>query len=329
MEVRGRRYWYFDTAEAGKKKRRYVGPVDDPDITKRVAHFKDLKADVRARQKIVSTLVREAHLPRPDPKAGEIIEALSNAGFFRLRGVLVGTVAFHCYAAVLGVTRIPGTALQTADADFAQFHSISTAVKDQLPELLPILREIDPTFRKIPDRTDGRHTTKFQSRSGYKVEFLTPNTGSADNDDQPAVMPALGNTSAQPLRFLDFLIYQPVRAVLLYKAGVPVLIPSPERYAVHKLIVAQRRLRDQDGSAKSRKDLLQSATLIEVLVDQRQTDALADAYMEAWDRGPHWRDAIRTSMAALASEALGRAKAELAKSVAKLEASPVNYGLAV
>ena len=42
---------------------------------------------------------------------------------------------------------------------------------------------------------------------------------------------------------LDFLIRDPVRTVLLHRSGVPVLVPSPERFAVHKLIVATRRER--------------------------------------------------------------------------------------
>src|SRR3954453_13289233 len=74
VTVKGRRYWYFDrpSGTAGQPPvRTYVGPADDPDICTRVETFKDLKADVRARRKIVSTLVREAHLPRPDPTAGD------------------------------------------------------------------------------------------------------------------------------------------------------------------------------------------------------------------------------------------------------------------
>ncbi len=241
MESRGRRYWYFDTAkDGGGKNRRYVGPVDDEDITRRVENFKDLKSDARARRKIVSTLVREAYLPRPEALVGEIVQTLALAGLFRLRGVLVGTVAFQCYPAVLGV-RFPSTALQTADADFAQFHSISAAVGDALPRVLNVLRNVDPTFHEVPHQTDSRQSTKFTNRSGYSVGFLTPNTGSAESDNRPAPMPALGGASVQPLRFLDFLIHQPVRAVMLHASGVPILIPAPERYAIHKLIIGSCR----------------------------------------------------------------------------------------
>jgi hypothetical protein len=99
VEVKGKKYWYFDTPkrEGGGQDRRYVGPVDDPEITKRVEAFKDLKG----RRRLVSALTREASLPRPLSMTGQVVEELAKAGFFRLRGVLVGTVAYQCYSAAL------------------------------------------------------------------------------------------------------------------------------------------------------------------------------------------------------------------------------------
>lgn len=331
MESRGRRYWYFDTAKddgkPGSKKRTYVGPVDDPDVTRRVEQFKDLKEDYRARSRLVATLVREAYLPRPQPLAGDIVAALAGAGFFGLRGVLIGTVAFQCYAALLGV-RLPGAILQTGDADFAQFHSIAKTVDDSMPSILDILRQVDATFREIPHRADGRTTTQYANRAGYKVEFLTPNTGSDEYADRPASMPALGATSAQPLRFLDYLIYRPVRAVLLHGPGVPVLVPAPERFAIHKLIVSSRRLTDDDGLAKSRKDLQQAEELMQAMVQTRQTDALAEAYMTAWDRGPAWREAIGQSWRRIGPELAEDLRRSLAVALERMEGDAKQYGLA-
>jgi hypothetical protein len=326
MESRGRRYWYFDTAKPdGGKQRRYVGPVDDPEIAVRVERFKDLKADHRARRKIVSTLIREAYLPRPEPMAGDIVRAVSDAGFFRMRGVLVGTVAFQCYSMLLGV-RLANTVMQTGDADFAQFHSILAAIGDSMPPMLDTLRGVDPTFREVPHQADSLRSTKFINRSGYQVEFLTPNTGSDDHAGKPTPMPALGGAWAEPLRFLDFLIYQPVRAVLLHGAGVAVLVPAPERYAVHKMIIGSRRRNDDDGTAKSRKDRLQAAILMEAMIETRQAEALADSFMEAWDRGPAWREAITTSFRAIADDKRDLIGKGLASAIDRLGADPVHYG---
>ena len=326
-ESRGRRYWYFDLSDgAGGKRRRYVGPVDDPDITSRVESFRELKADARARRKLVATLVREAGLPRPDPLAGDVVQALADAGLFRLRGVLVGTVAFGIYPAILG-TRFPGSLMGTGDADFAQFHSISAAVGDGLPPVLDVLRAVDPTFREIPHMTDGRSSTRFRASSGFLVEFLTPNTGSAEYEGRPAPMPALGGASAEPLRFLDFLIHDPVRAVLLHGSGVPVLVPSPERYAVHKLIVGSRRRHDGDGAGKSDKDRQQALTLLRTMLLLRREQDLADAWMEAWGRGSSWREAMTTSLRTFDEETLAQVRSGLARGVTSLGGAPADHGL--
>ncbi|MBP2511735.1 hypothetical protein J2855_005399, partial [Agrobacterium tumefaciens] len=107
VKVDNRSYWYFDQPDGkGGQKRRYVGPADDHEITTRVEAFRGEKDDYQNRRKIVAALTREAGLIAPDRFTGTVVEALASAGLFRLRGVLVGTVAFQCYAAHLGI-RLP------------------------------------------------------------------------------------------------------------------------------------------------------------------------------------------------------------------------------
>lgn len=326
--VKGKKYWYFDTPrpERAGQARRYVGPVDDPEITKRVETFKDIKANLKGRRRLVSVLTREAHLPSPLPLAGQVIEELEKAGFFRLRGVLVGTVAYQCYSAILG-SRLKAAAMQTGDADFAQFHEISGAAGDSLPPILQVLRRADATFREIPSQRDSRISTQFVSRNDFKVEFLTPNRGSDDQTGKPVAMPASGGAAAFPLRFLDYLIRQPIRAVLLHGPGVPVLIPSPERYAVHKLIVASRRQAGREAAGKSSKDRLQARSIIEVMIANRQHAELASAFTEAWGRGDHWKAAIQASVATYDDEFRRLFRNELAKGVAGLGSDPADYDL--
>ncbi|ABE38831.1 conserved hypothetical protein [Rhodopseudomonas palustris BisB5] len=328
VTVKTRKYWYFDTpkSEGGAQNRRYVGPVDDPEITKRVEAFKDLKADLKGRRRLVATLTRQAYLPRPLLKSGQVVEELAKAGFFRLRGVLVGTVAYQCYPGVLG-RRLDATAMQTGDADFAQFHEISVAVGDSLPPILDVLHRVDETFREIPSQVDGRVSTQFVSRDKFKVEFLTPHRGPDDIAGKPVQMPALGGAAAFPLRFLDFLIRHPVRAVLMHGAGVPVLVPSPDRYAVHKLIVGSRRKEDRDTASKAAKDRLQAKSIMEAMIANRQQDDLAAAYMEAWDRGDHWVAAIRISLATYDDQFRGLLGCELGKGIKNNGGEPSDYGL--
>jgi len=296
VPVKGKNYWYFDLPSPDGDKRRYVGPEADQEVTKRVLAFRQIKDSLKERRRMVSTLLRSGGMAGPDRFAGDVTEALANGGLFRLRAVLVGTVAFQCYSGILGI-RLPNSAMQTGDADYAQDFAISDEVDDSLPPILELLQTVDPTFRAVPHQRDKARVVAFVNASDYRVEFLTGNRGSDDYIGKPSPMPALGGASAEPLRFLDFLIYEPVRTVLLHKAGVSVNVPAPERYAVHKLIVASRRLTDALGRAKRDKDLFQAALLCEALVETRQGEILGDAFQEAWDRGPSWQQALREGVA--------------------------------
>jgi hypothetical protein len=113
--------------------------------------------------------------------------------------------------------------------------------------------------------------------------------------------------------------------VLLHGAGVPVLIPSPERYAIHKLIVGSRRKEDRDATAKSFKDRLQARSISEAMIANRQHADLASAFMEAWDRGDHGRAAIRTSIATYDDDFQSSFRAELAKGMTELGSDPAGY----
>lgn len=301
VQVKGRGYWYFDRKD---EKRLYVGPADDPEISARVSDFKAVKDDLRGRRKLVSTLTREAYLPSPDRLTGDVIQALANGGLFRLRGVLVGTVAFGCYSGLLGV-RLPIASLMTGDVDLAQDFAVSAEVMDTIPPVLDLLKEVDPSFRAIPHSSGAGGVAAFLNKSGFRVEFLTGNRGSDDYVGKPSPMPALGGASAEPLRFLDFLIRDPVRAIMLHGPGVSVLVPSPERYAVHKLIVATRRRADGHNALKRDKDLRQAALLVEALAETRRQDDLAEAWSEAWGRGEAWREAMTSGVSMLPTDAQG------------------------
>ncbi|KKX32889.1 GSU2403 family nucleotidyltransferase fold protein [Rhizobium sp. LC145] len=300
--VKERAYWYFDIPDGkGGKTRRYVGPANDPEIAQRVETHQQQKDDLRARRRMVSSLTREGGMIAPDPMSGDIVEVLATGGLFRLRGVLIGTVAFQTYAGILGV-RLPLAALLTGDADIAQDHAISHEVEDSLPPIVELLQGIDPTFRPVPHRSGSTASSAFQNATGYRVEFLTSNRGSDDYIDQPSRMPALGGASADPLRFLDFLIRDPVRTVLLHKSGIPVTVPDPARYAVHKLIVASRRRTEGDSALKRDKDIRQAALLFEALEQTRRLSDLALVYNEAWERGPAWQDGIRSGAGMLTAK---------------------------
>jgi hypothetical protein len=219
--------------------------------------------------------------------------------------------------------KLSAATLGTQDADFAQFFAISQKIDDRMPPILEVLRGVDPSFQQVPHLQDPLTATAFVSReSKYKVEFLTPNRGSDDYSGKPAKMPALNGASAEPLRFLDFLIRNPVRTVILYEAGIPVCIPAPERYAVHKLIIADRRRETQ--RSKIEKDLSQARAIIEAL-SERNTIALSEAWQEAWERGPAWREALLNGLEQVGSDTTAVLGTAVTKGAARRRKDPTAF----
>jgi len=288
----GRRYWYFQARSAHGRTQKYVGRETD-ELLARIARHRQERDDERERRSIVSTMVRSFGLPRPLAEIGNVIGALAAAGVFRLRGVLVGTAAYQTYAAMLA-SRLPGPLLQTADVDIAQFKNVSVAVEDRTPPMIEVLKTVDGTFRAVPHQMDSRRVGGYVAKGGLRVDFLTPNRGA--DTDKPQALRAF-HTDAQPLRFLDYLIHEPEAAVVLHGAGIYVLVPSPERFAIHKLIVSRRR---RAGEAKSDKDIQQSDALLRLLVEKRPHELKA-AWQEAHARGPSWRQLLFEGMSRLSA----------------------------
>jgi hypothetical protein len=297
--INERRYWYFQVRTSEGREQRYVGP-ETRELVERIEKHKLARDDERERRALVSTLVRSFGLTAPLPRIGAVIAALAKAGIFRLRSVLIGTVAYQTYSAMLG-DKLPSALLQTADVDIAQFTSVSIAMGDKTTPMLHVLKQVDKTFRETPNLS-ADHVTSYTAKGGLRVEFLRPNQGPDSEAPQ---------TDAQPLRFLDFLIYESMPAVLLHGAGVYVNVPAPERYAVHKLILARRR---SPALGKREKDLKQSAALLKILTERRPEE-LRLAWEEAYKRGPTWRKLLLEGMAQIDSRArdltlkvLGRAR---------------------
>jgi hypothetical protein len=92
-------------------------------------------------------------------------------------------------------------------------------------------------------------------------------------------------SDAPPLRFLEFLLYEEEQAAILYNAGILVNVPAPQRYALHKLIVARQRIETKQSQDEARKDLRQVGELFQVLEEIRLFE-LRSAWGELLERGP-------------------------------------------
>lgn len=289
----GRIYLYEKFRLGTEMKSRYLGEAT-PDLRARLARAHELKAageERRARMARLARVLRAEGLIGTDRDTGSLLLAFARAGLFRLGGTVVGTAAYALYQGELGVRFDSDALAQTDDIDFASFERLSVALEDRVEEAPgDILRALK--FDPVPGLQDRQVWKWRQNRGAAMVEFLTPAFGV----ETVKPLPALG-VSAQALNYLNFLIAEPIPAVALYRSGVLVQIPRPERFAIHKLIVADRR-RGSPDQAKARKDRGQAAFLIELLAEDRPDD-LREAYADARARGPRWRERIQASLARL------------------------------
>ena len=287
--IGGKDYWYAEIAIKGRKNQRYLGP-DTSEMRASIERAKSAVEDARAARADNRALVRQLEAigaPRLDANTGSVLKAMAAVGVFRLGGTLVGTHAFRLYALELGM-RLRGLFDATQDVDIAAFQRLSVALDDKVdPSLGSALGGLG--IEPAP-AIDQRRPTRWRAKGGgLAIDFLAP---SFTEEEGPVKLDTFDGW-AQGLHFLNYLIADPIQAVALYLDGILVQIPQPERYAVHKLIVAQRR--NPANRPKARKDLDQAQALIETLATERR-ELLRDAYDAAMEAGPKWRAAITASL---------------------------------
>jgi len=289
---KGLDYWYYAFTDLGGKRRMaYVGP-DDERVRVLVGRQRQLRAakPLAAQAKAAISLGCAATAP----KHFRIVKRLSDYGFFRAGGVLIGTHAFIAYGNLLGVRWGHGAA--TLDVDFAHAgRNVSVALPADLSidvhgaleslemGLLPLTEFEGGTGAQYPNPTDPE----------LRLDFVTPATRSG----KAVVMKEL-NLALEPLKFMEFSLEGTTQACILASSGACLAnVPAPERYGVHKLIVFGERKTAE--KAKSRKDLLQAASIAEFLLKTGDAKAFNRAWRDALQRGPGWRRRAREGRAAL------------------------------
>lgn len=292
--VRGTTYWYYQFTELGTGKTRqfFVGP--DSDVMRGLV--------ARARAKSTRPVQRLANAAialgcsAATPAHFRVIRRLNEIGFFRAGGLLVGTHAFLTYGNALGVSW--GDIARTQDLDFAH---AGAGIQFALPHALELdagsaIERLEAGFLPVPGLRPGRKTASFVSKSdrSLRIDFLAPMIGGRE---EPYHHAALG-VRLQPLRFVELILEGVEQAAVLSSVGATLVnIPSPGRYALHKLLVHVER--SAKSPQKASKDLKQAAALIEVL-GSNQPDELERLWKELLQRGPGWRARARKGLAALA-----------------------------
>ncbi|HXU30236.1 MAG TPA: GSU2403 family nucleotidyltransferase fold protein [Thermoanaerobaculia bacterium] len=272
-EIRGARYWYLQISTGGTKSQRYLGR-ETQDLLRWMettnAARGELQADAALRERLVAMLV-EGGAQREDAAPARALELLADLGIFLRGGVLIGTHAFQIYGNLLGV-RFEQRHLRTADIDIAHDLAVAFALRDE-PNLdtARAIGESGLGFLPVPGLDPRVPSTSYKVRGReLRIDFLAP--AKSAQATAPVQIPGLG-LSAQPLVFLDYLIEDPIPALVLRQSGILVQVPTPARYALHKLWVARQRPAAQQ--VRAAKDRQQAEALLDVLIDERPEDLRA------------------------------------------------------
>ena len=244
---KSRKYWYYEDMDrraltAARKYTKYVGPYDDPEITKRSKRFAD--------EDLLPRAAHRNHIAGswPSNTASNCWRRCRGAGalesrHFRLRGVLVGTLAYQAYAGLLGVRTLHhdgGHRLRPGPRGL-------DACQTQCTPMLQTLQSVDRTFRDA--QTSMSEATTAVQRQPFGRRVL--DAGGVEDCSGPPVQRL---RASQALRYLDFLIRQAVRAVLPPRGSIPCCsgpraVRSPQAHSEGVL-----RRDDPNGASRAIKD---------------------------------------------------------------------------
>jgi len=267
--ISNNKYWYMEVV-VGSGKKQYSLGRDTEDlrelIERQMLLYKQAASDVKQREKLVSMLAAGG-LRVSGSTDGRVLELLSQSGVFLSGGVLVGFHAFNVYQGMLGV-EWESELTQTQDMDLASENQINVAIREDAPDVKSVLLDSGMGFFEVPALSYKSPSTSFKIRGQlFHVDLLTPLIGP---DISSPIKLKHFKSYAHPIRFMDFLLEDAQIAVVPFRGGVLVNVPSPARFAFHKLVVSQRRPVSEQTKAK--KDILQAEMLFNVLLQDRPGD---------------------------------------------------------
>ncbi|MFC3108616.1 GSU2403 family nucleotidyltransferase fold protein [Undibacterium arcticum] len=304
LERKGKSYWYFAYRDTDQRTRMaYVGP-DEARVQALVAKFAEIRQDKplapAARSAIALGCTPVA------PKHFRIIKRLAEYGFFRAGGILIGTHAFLAIGNMLGVRWLAGAA--TLDVDFAHAgRNVSVALPASIK--LDVLGALESLEMGLLPITQFNGSAGAQYRNPKDQELRIDFVTSMTRDNKTVVLPDL-NLALEPLKFMEFSLEQTTQGCVFGNAGsCAVNLPAPERFAVHKLIVYGER--PVSERVKSKKDLLQAASLASYFSENGQADVFNAAWQDALQRGKGWKERALQGRSALISLAPDLANPEL------------------
>lgn len=293
--VRNNDYWYFQYRDIDQSiKQIYVGPESDA-----LKNLKDKISSLNVSKDMISRMSAASIKYGCNPfinKHINVIRRLSEYGFFKNGGILVGTHAFSCMCNMLGIE--PKDSVQTQDIDFAHAgNNISVAFNANAEiKTYSAIESLNMGMIPFPASKNGLGPSFLNpSDPAFRIDFLTTKTSTSD---EPVIINNLG-LSLQPLKFMEFSLVDTLQAVAIGNNGsVLVNIPKPDRFAIHKLIICNER--SDSEFTKTKKDIRQAEIILDYYFKNKVEDML-NTLEDANGRGPGWRKRLKLGIKSLRS----------------------------
>jgi len=255
--ISGNEYVYWRFYRGGKRLEESLGRAGTPETEEKLAqkHHTQRELVSLARK---AQLLRAAKFAAADNNAAITLASMYNAGLFVHGAVLVGS---HAYGALLNNLGIrPVRNYQTNDVDVGTTGKIAVAIPGDR-SFLDVLRDSGLRFLEVPELDPRKAATSFKvAGQQLKVDLLVPGTMAYESHRLPGL-----KANATGLPFFGYLLSRTVAASVIGKDHViPLTVPHPAYFALHKLIVSTLRI--DTRAEKSQKDLQQAMVLLEAML---------------------------------------------------------------
>ena len=268
-KVKWNKYWYVQQTVGRSKRSQYIGP-DTEDIRQRIAQCRRKQQEAKSLKPQLDRLVATCAatgLHTLTAAEARVYEVLAQSGVFEAGAVLVGTHAFLQIGNMLCVEWEQPVG-RTDDLDIAREQTIAVASPPVEADIGDVLLKADRGVIAVRSLDPRQSSTRFRYRNqDLTVSMLTP--ARVRPSSNPVLLTGL-NAAAEPTLYLDYLLDDSQPAAVPAGSGILIRVPHPARFALHKLVVSQRR--PKAPAAKSRRDLAQAAAVLDVLKDLRPGD---------------------------------------------------------
>ncbi|WP_051690571.1 MULTISPECIES: GSU2403 family nucleotidyltransferase fold protein [Acidithiobacillus] len=208
-----------------------------------------------------SAICRAMNLGRVSRLTGDILRALANAGLGHKTTMIIGTNALYAYESMAGV-HFDSDLLATNDLDVLWDARSKLKLAAQVPGegLIAILKKVDKSFEVM-------RSAKFRAvnKNGFMVDLLREHV---DMRTSPEPSFAMQDDFVAVEINMKWLLSSPkVSATAIDEAGypVPMTVPDPRSFAMHKLWVSRQVDRDP---VKKPRDEAQAMALINLIENE-------------------------------------------------------------